>query len=123
MGLILMLARSTVTLAPSPCAAQHYPMVEISHRSVVAAVKERVSCDLAGEAAILHLGSGTYYGLDPIGAPIWALVQQPTRVDRIRDRLLAEYDVEPRRLEQDPWALLRDLAAEGLVEVRDDPAA
>src|SRR3989442_1453031 len=116
-------ARSTVTLAPSPCASQHYPMVEISHRSVVATVKEQLSCDLAGEAAILHLGSGTYYGLDQVGARIWALVQQPTRVDHLRDMLLEEYEVEPQRLERDPLALLRDLAAEGLVEVRDEPAA
>ena len=98
-------------------------MVEISHRSVVAAVKERVSCDLAGEAAILHLGSGTYYGLDRVGARIWDLVQQPTRVDHLRDTLLEEYEVEPERLERDLLALLRDLAAEGLVEVRDEPAA
>lgn len=98
-------------------------MVEISHRSVVAAVKEQVSCDLAGEAAILHLGSGTYYGLDAVGARIWALVQQPTRVDRLRDVLLAEYDVVPDRLERDLTALLQDLAAQGLIEVRDAPAA
>ncbi len=98
-------------------------MGDITHRSVVAAVKEQLSCDLAGEAAILHLGSGTYYGLDPVGARVWALVQQPTPVERIRDTLLAEYDVEPRRLEQDLLVLLRDLAAEGLVEVRDEPAA
>ena len=100
-----------------------YGVNPLSLQSVVVAGARQVSCDLAGEAAILHLGSGTYYGLDPVGARIWALVQQPTRVDRIKDMLLNEYDVESRRLEQDLMALLQDLAAEGLVEVRDESAA
>jgi Coenzyme PQQ synthesis protein D (PqqD) len=88
--------------------------------SIVAAVREQVSCDLAGEAAILHLGSGTYYGLDPVGARVWALLQQPTHVYQIRDSLLAEYDVEPARLERDLAALLSHLAAEGLIEFRNE---
>ena len=91
--------------------------------SVVTATRDQVSCDLAGEAAILHLRSGTYYGLNAIGARIWALLQQPARVAHVRDALLAEYDVAPARLDRDLTALLRDLAAEGLIEVRNEPAA
>ena len=52
----------------------------ISDRSVVVAAKDQVSCDLAGEAAILNIKSGVYYGLDPVGARIWSLVQEPRKV-------------------------------------------
>ena len=51
----------------------------ISDRSVVVATKDQVSCDLAGEAAILNIKSGVYYGLDPVGARIWTLMQEPRR--------------------------------------------
>ena len=30
--------------------------------------KDQVSCDLGGEAALLHMNKGIYYGLDPVGA-------------------------------------------------------
>ncbi len=94
---------------------------KVSVGSTVVAAKEQVSCDLAGEAVILNLKSGVYYGLDPVGARIWNLIQQPRDVDDIRDALLKEYDVEPNRCEQDLLALLRKLATERLIEVTDDP--
>lgn len=91
--------------------------------SRVVAGRAQLSCDLGGEAAILHLTSGVYYGLDPVGARIWSLLEQPIEVRALRDRLLAEYDVAPDRLERDLLALLARLAAAALIEVRDDVAA
>jgi len=97
------------------------PTLELSSR--VVASRAQVSCDLGGEAAILHLTSGTYYSLDPVGARIWSLLEQPIQVRALRDHLLAEYDVPPDRLERDLLALLEQLAAASLIEVRDDVAA
>ena len=94
----------------------------VSLHSRVVAARDQVSCDLAGEAAILCLTTGVYYGLDPVGAQIWALLRQPVRVDGIRDVLLAEYDVAPERCERDLLALLDRLAAEGLIDVGDEAA-
>jgi hypothetical protein len=91
---------------------------QLSLGSVVAAVADQVSCDLDGEAVLLSLRTGVYYGLDQVGARIWSLVQGPTTVQIVRDTLLAEYDVEASRCERDLLALLRAMAAEGLVEVR-----
>ena len=93
-----------------------------SLRSIVVTGKDQVSCDLGGEAAILNLSSGVYYGLDAVGARIWNLIQEPRNVSDIRDALLKEYDVDPDRCERDLLALLHDLAAGGLIEVRDDAA-
>jgi hypothetical protein len=83
------------------------------------AAKDQVSSDLGGEVAILDLKAGVYYGLDAVGARIWSLIQEPITVNEIRDILLEEYEVEPERCEHDLLALLRRLADEGLVEVRN----
>ena len=91
----------------------------LSTASIVAASKEQVSCDLHGEAAILNVESGVYYGLDPVGARVWGLIQEPRAVSAVRDALLREYDVAPDRCEQDLLALLADLAASGLIEIRE----
>jgi len=95
----------------------------VSGQSTVVAAKDQVSCDLAGEAAILNLESGAYYGLDAVGARVWHLLQEPRTVQDIRETLLMEYEVEADRCERDLLALLQDLAAAGLIEVRDEPAA
>ncbi|NLG50447.1 MAG: lasso peptide biosynthesis PqqD family chaperone [Chloroflexi bacterium] len=94
----------------------------ISLSSRIAACKNQVSADLDGESVILNLDSGTYYGLNESGAAIWQLLQEPRRVSEIRDTLLAEYDVDAERCEQEVIALLQAMAEAGLVEVQDEAA-
>lgn len=95
----------------------------IAADSLVVASADQISSDLAGEAVILHLGQGMYYGLDAVGARIWELVQQPSTPAAICDTIVAEYDVTPERCMQDVLALLDELVTTGLVEVRDAGAA
>jgi Coenzyme PQQ synthesis protein D (PqqD) len=94
----------------------------ISGRSVVVAAKDQVSCDLAGEAAILSIKNGIYYGLDSVGARIWSLVQEPREVAEIQNTITGEYDVEPEQCARDLVGLLEKLLAEGLIEVKDGSA-
>lgn len=82
-----------------------------------------MSSDLAGEAIILDLRRGMYYGLDGVGAYIWGVLQQPQVVRDLRDAIVAEYDVAAEQCERDLLALLADLADTGLVEVTDAVAA
>jgi hypothetical protein len=95
----------------------------LSSQSIVVAASDQVSCDLDGEAAILSTASGIYYGLDPLGAQVWALLRKPQRVEEIVDAVLSQYDVEPKRCERDLIILLEQLLAVGLIEVRHEPAA
>jgi Coenzyme PQQ synthesis protein D (PqqD) len=91
----------------------------ISNTSIVVASGDQISSDLAGEVVMLNLKNGTYYGLDDVGARIWSLIQEPRAVAAVRDTILQEYDVEPDRCERDLLALLDELAAAELIEVRD----
>jgi len=83
----------------------------------ICAVKDQVTCDLSGEAVILQLQDGMYYGLDPIGAFIWKLIQTPKTIAEIRDAILEEYDVTPEQCEADLRALLEDMKEQRLVTV------
>ncbi len=98
-------------------------MSEISRGSVVVVAKDQVSCDLTGEAAILNLNDGMYYGLNEVGARIWSLLSEPITVSRIRDELEREYDVDSERCETDLVTLLSQLQEAGLIEVRNEGAA
>ena len=91
--------------------------------TTVVATRDQLSSQLDGEAVILHLPGGTYYGLDEVGARVWALVQEPRRVGDVCRTLLAEYDVDAARCERAVLALLKELARAGLIETVDEPAA
>jgi hypothetical protein len=91
----------------------------ISLKTIVRAGKDQMAHSVSEEAVILHTGSGVYYGLDPVGARVWNLIQQPCSVEEIRAMLLAEYDVEPARCEADLMELLEKLRDEKLIEVPD----
>jgi coenzyme PQQ synthesis protein D (PqqD) len=95
----------------------------ITEISTVVASKEQVSCDLAGEAAILNLKNSFYYGLDPVGARVWNLVQTPIIVGAVREAIMREYDVEAARCERDLFDLLQKLDEEGLIEIKNETAA
>lgn len=88
--------------------------------SVVVAVDTQISSDLAGEAIILELNAGMYYGLDPIGTRIWTLIQEPIALSSLRDSLLAEYEVDHDRCERDIIKLLTELEAHRLVKIQNE---
>jgi len=95
----------------------------INRDSIVIASKDQVSCDMLGEAAILDLRAGQYYGLNPIGGRIWGLIQEPKPVSEILSVLVSEYEVDTERCEIDLFALLRELARKGLIEIADEKTA
>ena len=84
---------------------------------------EQVCSELEGEAVILFPKSGQYYGLNEVGTRVWRLIQEPRTVNEIRDALLAEYDVQPERVEADLLHLLEILKSKGLIEIDDAAAA
>jgi len=69
------------------------------------------------ETVILDLASGTYYGLDPIGARMWQLMTDGQTLAVICDTLLDEYEVTRETLEGDILRLTEELRAKGLVSL------
>lgn len=96
-------------------------MNSIMKDSIITVAKEQVSCDLAGDTAILDLKSGQYYGLNPVGARIWNLIQEPKTVAEVLRVIVDEYDVEAASCERDLVMLIEQLQGKGLVEIKDAP--
>jgi hypothetical protein len=89
--------------------------------SEVAASRNQVSCDLADEVVILSLSTGEYYGLNPVAARVWSLLQEPRRVAAIRDILLAEYpDVTVADCTDQVMVLLEEMMSLDLLIIRND---
>ncbi|NET08636.1 MAG: PqqD family protein [Symploca sp. SIO2B6] len=92
----------------------------ISNSSIVVTTKNQFSSELNGETVILDKKSGVYYGLNSVGAMIWNLIQEPRKVNEIRDTILAKYKIESEQCDRDILALLQQLQTEGLIEVQDE---
>ena len=95
---------------------------QLSKASRVVVARDQVSCDLDGEAAILNLTTGVYYGLDKLGARIWRSIQQPVSVSAVCDLVVNEYEVDAATAESDLLAFLTEMMKEGLVELLPDEA-
>lgn len=80
-----------------------------------------IEAEVDGELVALHVDKGTCYGFNGTATRIWAMIAEPKRLDELRDALVAEYDVDPGSCEAQLLDLLKDLEADGLVELR--PAA
>ena len=78
--------------------------------------------ELDGEMVLLNLASGVYFGLDPVGTRIWALIVEGRSPADIVRALTAEYDVDAKTCEVDVWELLDALAANELIESSHGPA-
>jgi len=83
--------------------------------SCVVVSDEQVSTSLGEETVILGMGDGVYYGLDAVGARVWALLATPRRVSALVLAVVGEFDVTPERCERDVLSLLDDLADRRLV--------
>jgi hypothetical protein len=87
--------------------------------TVISASPDQVACDLDEEIVILNLKDGVYYGLNPIAARVWRIVQEPRKVEEIRDMLLWEFDVDKEQCTQDLIELIGQLMEWKLVEARN----
>jgi hypothetical protein len=111
----LQLARGAITLA------SQYSHSEQPRVSDLLTSQWRISDDamanaVGGEMVILHIGNGTYYGLDAIGTQLWEGLKAGKTPNDVCDDLIEQYEVERSVLEADIAQFLEDLRANQLVE-------
>lgn len=71
--------------------------------------------DLEGEAVLLNLVSGQYYGLDENSHRMYQVLVTSPSVQAAFEVLLNEYEIEPERLKADLVRFLDKLLENGLV--------
>lgn len=92
-------------------------ILPVSFNASVSVSKMQISSEINGDAVILNLSSGAYYGLNEVGARIWELLQKNLSLQQIRMTLLDEYDVDAEQCDAELLGILQDLQAAGLIEV------
>ena len=67
------------------------------------------------ETVILHLGNGTYYGLDPVGTVMWGLLKQGLAPKEICRSIAESYGAPLEQVEADARRFLDDLKDHDIV--------
>ena len=89
-------------------------MIDILHRAL-APSEDAAESAVGDETIILHLRNGTYFGLDPMGTRIWALLKEGIAPLEICERLSADYGTEREVIETDVREFLGDLQANDIL--------
>ena len=93
------------------------------HDKVIVASQNQLASELGDEIVILNLDDGMYYGLNPLGAYVWRIIGSPQAFADIVSAILADFEVEQERCEQDLTDLLTNLEGKKLVQVSEADVA
>ena len=79
--------------------------------------KEVIFQELEGEAVLLNMQSGIFFGLNPVAKRMWELLNELGQAEMVLKQLLQEYDASEEKLRQDLVEFIEKLKSKGLVEV------
>lgn len=74
-----------------------------------------VSRQVGEETMLMDLQSGTYFGLDPIGARVWQAIENGEDCTTLGAMLAGEYDAPAEQIDSDIAALLDKLSEQKLI--------
>jgi len=96
--------------------------VAIALDTPLAVMDNVVFRELQGEAVILDMTSGVYFGLDAIGTRMWSILVDRGTVGAAVERMREEYDVDEETLVRDLLELADQLRTRGLIRIAASPA-
>ncbi len=70
---------------------------------------------MGDETVLLELETGQYFGLNAVATRLWQLIGELGDTARVVETASQEYEVDPKRLEQDLNQLVADLLARHLL--------
>jgi hypothetical protein len=92
-------------------------MSAISLDRTIRVSDDTVFRELGGEAILLQLEAGMYFGLDPVGTRLWQLMAARGNLRDVFESARDEFDVDPATLERDLLALATELAGKKLISL------
>lgn len=90
---------------------------QITPDSIVHWSNAPVATEVNGEVILMSLERDRCYGLGLTGSEIWRRLARPIQVAELYKQLNDEFEASPGEIESDVLDTLRELAAEGLIDV------
>lgn len=84
--------------------------------TVVIGCSHVTSCDVGDGVALLNLEAGVYFGINDVGARVWALMEKPVSFNAICSTIAEEFDVSYSVCRSDLSDLMISMMEHGLIE-------
>jgi len=91
------------------------PVPDLSITDAVRVPEDVIFRELNGEAVILHLDNGTYFGLNSVGMRIWQLCEQHGSLREVWEAMQREFDAPGDALQSDLLAFVNELSSKRLL--------
>lgn len=91
--------------------------VAIGEEQHIVCSPEVLSRVLDGEAVLLNLESGSYFGLNAVASRVWELIGEGCTAAALRSALVAEFEVSEDVAARDLAELLGSLRDRGLIRI------
>jgi hypothetical protein len=92
-------------------------MSDLSFTQKVRVAPETLINFVGDEAVLLDLKTERYFGLDEVGARMWAALTESENIGQAYAALVDEYEADPGVLRRDLTELIERLRAQGLIEL------
>ncbi len=91
--------------------------------SSVVRVKEILSAEVGNEVVLMSIEKGVYFGLNPVGARVWSLLDELVVVQEVCATIVEEFEVTLEQCQEEVLEVLKDMRAQGLIRIGDEGRA
>lgn len=84
--------------------------------TVIKRKNDVLSSDINGNAVMMSIENGAYYGMNTTASDIWNMLREPISVEEIVSLLRTQYEIEPESCEHATLAFLTKLEEANLIE-------
>lgn len=86
--------------------------------SIVSQNDDINSTDIDGQAVMMNIEKGKYYGFNDVGTRIWEIIKNPVKVEEIINILIQEFDVKTEICKETVVEFLNKLYEERLLIIK-----
>ena len=80
--------------------------------------KDVIIQELEGDAILLNIQDGMFFGLNPVAHRMWELLTELGEAEKVLTQLRQEYEASEEQLRQDLIDFIEKLRLKGLVEIQ-----
>jgi len=91
--------------------------------SIIQRDPEVIAADADKDLIMVSIATGYYYGISNVAREIWDAIESPKKVSDLIHDLTSSYQIDRPSCEGQTLSFLKALLDEGLVQVKDGPAA
>jgi len=78
---------------------------------------DMLSAEIGGEAVMMSIEKGAYFGLNPVATRIWDLIEQPKTIAELIQAITDEYDVSAEQAADDVQEFVAEMIERGIAQV------